>query len=254
MGLDAYLYYQCPFRQQGDYGQIQHLRRSLQMLQLMVQHNVPSLTLKMMGPDGPTEREVTRAEAEQANTAMGHLANACARCPAGVLSGVPGCNARITYPVDDVALGIMLEAMEINAAEFDGPTSWFILSLVQAGDCDGQRMEGVLRNLQKPPTRVGHTPVHFRVGGQPATVTPYMLLEHMFFRKFLDAQATKALREFFRCYYSAVGERILSGPHDDNDANAQALFGSSESLQELAAFGSLIKAAETNGWGMMLDG
>ncbi len=38
MGLDAYLYYQCGFRRQGEYGQIQHLRRSLSMLQVMLQH------------------------------------------------------------------------------------------------------------------------------------------------------------------------------------------------------------------------
>jgi len=254
MGLDAYLYYQCGFRRQGEYGQIQHIRRSLSMLQVMLQHNVPSLTVQTIGPNGPVERKVTRAEAEQANTAMGHLANACKQCPAGVLRGVPGCNARVDYPVDEVALGVLREALAINAAEFEGPTSRFVTTLVQSGVCDGRRMDAVVRNLRVEPSGVGHEPVLFNIGGRQTAVSPYMLLEHMFFRTFLDAQGTADLREFLRCYYSAIGERIVSGPHSDPNANAEALFGSSESLQALSALGTLIKAAEANRWSVMLDG
>jgi hypothetical protein len=226
---------------------------SLRLLAIMRQHDVPSVTMNVMGPNGPSEREITREEAERDSAGMQALVEACAKCPAAVIQGAPACSIRVDYPVDEVALTVVREAMEVNAAQFEGEHTAFVRSLVSAGDCDGTRMLNIVRTLQAEPIPVGQKPVSFDLDGRPLEITPYMLLEHMFFRSHLDVAETTALREWYRSFYIAVGNRIADGP-GDQDANADALFGSSPSLQDLAALGALVKAAQQNGWAVQLDG
>lgn len=253
MGLDAYLYYQCPFRPNGDLTQLQEFQRMSQMLGVMRQHGVPSVTFQMRGPQGVTERTVSREEAEASAAQAQNLSATCARCPVGTERPSPGCLARVNYPIDENALHVLHEALEINAADFTPPRDAFIRSLVKAPEVNGERMARICADLQATPSPVGSSPVTFVIEGQTHAVTPHMVLEHLFFRRFLDQAETLAIREWFRSFYSAIGNRIMDGP-GDQQANTKALFTSSPSLQDLAALGNLIKRAETHGLALMMDG
>jgi hypothetical protein len=252
MGLDAYLYYQCPFRPNGSVGSLLETQRLLRMLDVMKKHDVPSVAFQLRGPNGMEERTVTRAQAEQAEARWAELGATCMQCPVGNRRTTPGCQARVDYPLDDVALSVVREALEVNAQDFAPPADRFVRSLLAAGNCDGQRMLHILANLQAAPSAIGRSPVRFVVDGRAVGITPYMALEHVFFRSYLDPVETLALREWYRAFYVAVGNRIAAGP--DPDTASKALFGSSYALQDLAGLGALVKQAEQHKLGLVLDG
>ncbi|MFO0618036.1 MAG: hypothetical protein U0414_35925 [Polyangiaceae bacterium] len=252
MGLDAYLYYQCSYRPQGSLDFLNESKRLAQMLRIMDEKRVPSVTYQLRTARGVEERTVQRAEAMRAAQALQELPATCAPCPVTNGRSAPGCSARVNYPVDDVALEVLREALEINANDLTPPADGFIRSLVRAGDCDGQRMGALLRSLNARPAPAGSTPVAFTLDGRVYGVTVYMALEHLFFRSFLRPGEALVVREWFRAFYTAIGERI--GSHADPNAAAAALFGGSPSLQDLSALGDLFKRAEKHSLGVQLDG
>lgn len=252
MGLDAYLHYGCPFRPGGEHGALLELDRMANVLRLMQQHGVPEVTFEMRQPDGVAKRTIKRAEAEEGARRRDSLASTCARCPASAPGQVPGCRARVDYPIDDVALEIVKDALEIDAGTPRPEAALLYRALAVPGN-DGRRMLAVLAQLGAKPSAIGTTPVRVLVDGGVTTATPYAVLELFFFAKHLDPAATKALREWYRGVYTAIGDRIADDPRG-LDAASQALFGSSPSLQGLAALGSLVQHAEKLGLGLVMDG
>ncbi|MFO0552437.1 MAG: hypothetical protein U0271_28875 [Polyangiaceae bacterium] len=252
MGLDAYLYYQCSYRPQGSLDFLNESKRLTSMLRIMDEKRVPSVKYQLRTARGVEERTVHRAEAMRAAQALQELPATCAPCPVTNGRWAPGCSARVNYPVDDVALAVLREALEINASDLTPPADGFIRSLLEARDCNGERWLALLKGLNARPTPAGSTPVAFPLDGRVYNITVYMVLEHLFFRSFLRPDQALQVREWFRAYYTAIGERIGSQP--DPNAAAAALFGSSESLQDLSALGDLFKRAEKHGLGVLLDG
>lgn len=252
MGLDAYLYYMCPFRPNGDIGDLLQLQQSARMLAVMKQHGVPEVTMKRMGPHGVQEDKVTLAQAEQGAARWGELAETCTRCPVSDMRGTPGCAARVDYPIDGVALGILADALALVATDPDSPGLPFLRSLRASGR-DGYGMERVVSGLPQAIVQQGHQRVPVVVDGERLSLSPYMVAEHMCFRSFLDASEALALRGFYRLFYSAVGERILAHPGGET-AGQNELFSSSKSLVQLAQLGDLVKRAEQHGLGILMDG
>jgi hypothetical protein len=252
MGLDAYLHYQCSYRPNGSLHVITENMRLVRMLSIMNQRGVPQVTFQLSTPRGVQERTVTRAEAEKAAANWEALGATCKRCPVSNGRATPGCQARVNYPIDDVALQIVREALEINAQSFEAPADGFVRSLVAAGNCSGQRIERVVRSVNAQPSAIGNAAVQFVVNEQEVNVTPYMALEHLFFRAYLNPAQVLEVREWYRAFYAAIGDRIAE--ELDPKAAAGQLFGSSQSLQDLNELGALVNRAEQEGLGLVLDG
>lgn len=250
MGLDAYLYYQCPFRPNGDVGGILQLQQAARMLAVMKQHGVPEITMQRMGPHGAREEKVTLAQAQQGAARWDELAHTCTQCPVGDQRGTPGCAARVDYPLDAVALGILADALALIATDPDSPGLPFLRSLRASGR-DGRAMAQVVPG--QPAIEQGHQKVPVVVDGERLSLSAYMVAEHICFRPFLDASETLTLRGFFRLFYSAVGERIMAHPGGEA-AGQQELFSSSKSLVQLAQLGNLVKRAEEHRLGILMDG
>lgn len=252
MGLDAYLQYQCSYRPNGSLDFLNENQRLARMLQIMDAQGVPSVTYQLQTARGTQQRTVQRAEAMQAARALQELPATCAPCPVTNGRSAPGCSARVNYPVDGVALEVLREALVIHASHLAPPADGFIRSLVQARNCDGQRMLALLAGLNARPAPAGVAPVSFRLDARAFDITVYMVLEHLFFRSVLSPQEALHVREWFRSFYAAIGDRI--GGQPDPNAAAAALFGGSESLRELSALGDLFKRAEKHALGVLMDG
>lgn len=252
MGLDAYIHYVCPFRPGGEHGALVELDRMANVLRVMQQHGVPEVTFEVRQPDGVARRTIRRAEAEEGVRRRDTLAGTCAVCPVSAPRQVPGCRVRIDYPFDDVALEVIREALELDAGTPRPGAALLYRSLLTPGN-DGRRMMAVLDQLGARPSPIGSVKVRVLVDATVATATPYAVLEAFCFAQYLDPVATRALREWYRAFYTAIGDRIADDPRGV-DAASQALFGSSPSLAGLAALGQLVQRAEKQGLGLVMDG
>ncbi|WP_412735918.1 hypothetical protein [Krasilnikovia sp. MM14-A1259] len=227
------------------------MQQLVRMGGLMDQHGVPSLTFRVLGQQGVEDRTVHRAQTEQASVQMQHLWQLCLACPVSNRQAAPGCHARLDYPVDDLALTVLREALLENAAMFTPPADGFVRTLVRMG-WDGRRMEQLVRQLGAEPSPVGSAPVPFDLDGRTVNVTPYMVLEHLCFRDRLDPSETLVVGTWYGWFHTALGNRIAESP--DPNAAARELFGNSASLGGLAALGQLIRHANQHGLGLLLDG
>jgi hypothetical protein len=221
-----------------------------QMAATMDQHGLPSLTLRHIIEGRTQELVVNRTDLEPDARAVRDLPLACAGCPVGVLTelngSTPGCRARIGYPIDDHAVEVIREALELNAdqAETDEDLA-LVRALVADRDCDGSRMYALIRRLEALPAPIGFAPVDFTLDGRTVPVSAYMLLEHLCFRRTLDRAGQAALLRWFSYFFQAVGERIAVGTD---------VFGRSPSLAGLNVLHKVVERAHQAGRGMTFDG
>ena len=252
MGLDAYIYYQCPFRPNGDVGGILQIQQAARMVAVMKQHGVPELAMQRPGPDGVREERITLAQAEQGAARWTELGETCMRCPVSDRRGTPGCAGRVDYPLDEVALEILIEALGASVYVEEAPGTPFLRSLLAAGR-DGSQMARLASQFPNGHLELGMERVAVLVDGEQHRVTAFAVAEHIFFRRYLDPAEVQALRGFYRLVYVAMGNRIAAHP-DGEAAGQEALFSSSRSLGDLAVLGQLIRRSEEHGLGVVMDG